>query len=517
MVNIQEENDNIKRSTANIDIKNLLEKKKYVIVLDTNILLKIYRASPDYAEYMLACLSKICDYVWLPNNVSWEYEKHRTDEYNNKKNSIEANFESCTNLMSTMRAKIEGQCKELVKKGYPGIGELTKSLLAKATEIETEFEAYFDDHQDLKLLNEWDTDRVNDLFKSFHSMPEPHASFIYKICREGEGRYKKQIPPGYKDNKKDGVSKYGDLIVWIETINYAAIDDKNIIFVTDDVKEDWWKKDDNGSLLFREELVKEFARKTKKNGISMDIIPLVGYDFYKTIACAYDIEAPDAVELALDATDDAFADEVADSVFDEIWGDLVYSGTTYLDEDSAHVGSEGIDEWELNESSFEGFERIDVGAGFATYIFEYSISVNGTSHDYWGRDYDTKEIIMSPGRTHECSGRVHVTVTRNAEASINWSKDFEYVSAVIDDAELKEDSYEDYDSDHDIYCSECGKKIGYEWDYIYGDYLGNPLCEDCMVDNKHGFICPHCGEKYPESMRGASGMFCENCERELDV
>lgn len=253
----------------------------------------------------------------------------------------------------------------------------------------------------------------------------------------------------------------------METIYYAAVNDTNIIFVTDDVKEDWWERDTDGSLLFRKELVKEFARRTKKKGISMDIIPLVGYDFYKAISNAYDLETPDAVELALDVTDDAFAEEVADSVFDEIWGDLVYSGTAYLDEDSAHVGSEGIDEWELNDSSFEGYERIDVGTGIATYSFEYNFSVTGTSHEYWGRDDDTKEIITSPGRTHECSGKVYVTVTRNAETSINWSEDFEYESAVIDDAELKEDSYEDDDSDFDVYCSECGKKIGYEWDSFY--------------------------------------------------
>ena len=84
-------------------------------------------------------------------------------------------------------------------------------------------------------------------------MPEPSASFIYKLCKEGEYRYKSQTPPGYKDAKKDGVSKYGDLIVWAETYEYAVLNNKNIIFVTDDVKEDWWEKLDDGRILFRKE------------------------------------------------------------------------------------------------------------------------------------------------------------------------------------------------------------------------------------------------------------------------
>ena len=101
------------------------------------------------------------------------------------------------------------------------------------------------------------------LKEKFCRMPEPQASFIYKQCQEGEYRYKKKTPPGYKDEKKDGVSKYGDLLVWAETYTYAASNNKNIIFVTDDIKEDWWNILEDGSLSFRKELIKEFSKKTR--------------------------------------------------------------------------------------------------------------------------------------------------------------------------------------------------------------------------------------------------------------
>ena len=40
-------------------------------------------------------------------------------------------------------------------------------------------------------------------------MPSPSQEDIYVWCEEGETRYKKEVPPGFKDAKnKDGVRKY---------------------------------------------------------------------------------------------------------------------------------------------------------------------------------------------------------------------------------------------------------------------------------------------------------------------
>ena len=38
---------------------------------------------------------------------------------------------------------------------------------------------------------------------------------------------------------------------------------KNIVLVTDDVKEDWWTIDEKGQYLFRGELITEFEKETK--------------------------------------------------------------------------------------------------------------------------------------------------------------------------------------------------------------------------------------------------------------
>ena len=57
-----EVNDEERQSNSKIAIKELLQEKNYIVVLDANILLKIYRSSPDYAEFALECLGSIKDY-----------------------------------------------------------------------------------------------------------------------------------------------------------------------------------------------------------------------------------------------------------------------------------------------------------------------------------------------------------------------------------------------------------------------------------------------------------------------
>ncbi len=88
---------------------------------------------------------------------------------------------------------------------------------------------------------------------------------LYSICSEGKSRYYKEIPPGFKDGKaKDGIDKYNDLILWKEVLKYCRKNDKNLIFVTDDVKPDWWI-DDGIKKEFHSFLIKEFKEITYKD------------------------------------------------------------------------------------------------------------------------------------------------------------------------------------------------------------------------------------------------------------
>lgn len=185
---------------------------------------------------------------------------------------------------------------------------------------------------------------------------------VYVICEEGENRYKKEIPPGYKDGKKkDGIRKYSDLILWKEVIRYAKEQKKNIIFVTDDVKPDWWNIE-NDKYEFLPQLIKEFERDTKirasanggEAGAPMKIVPFISADFYEAVSSSLDVPKSDIVDQALKITDKDYVDAIQFNVFDSLSNTLRYSGFDYVDESIlTYTGSEGIDEWEVDEYELE--------------------------------------------------------------------------------------------------------------------------------------------------------------------
>jgi hypothetical protein len=86
------------------------------------------------------------------------------------------------------------------------------------------------------------------------------AERLNSLRKEGEDRYSKKIPPGYKDAKKDAgeYDKFGDLIIWKDMIAKAKADKRPVVFISDDAKEDWWWTYRGRKLGPRPELVDEF-------------------------------------------------------------------------------------------------------------------------------------------------------------------------------------------------------------------------------------------------------------------
>lgn len=82
---------------------------------------------------------------------------------------------------------------------------------------------------------------------------------LESIFSEGKKRYEEKIPPGYEDEKnKDDTKKYGDLVLWKQVIQKANELQKDVIFITDERKIDWWWKLKDGRIMGpRQELIAE--------------------------------------------------------------------------------------------------------------------------------------------------------------------------------------------------------------------------------------------------------------------
>jgi hypothetical protein len=121
------------------------------------------------------------------------------------------------------------------------------------------------EHRELlkKLLTElkkwnWD-DPVSELYKELFS-----SNVIYDpdfsdsdIKTQIDYRNKHRVPPGNKDRSKE-LNSAGDLVIWLTILRLAEEKKKHIIFVSHDLKNDWYHKSDNQVLFPRYELQYEF-------------------------------------------------------------------------------------------------------------------------------------------------------------------------------------------------------------------------------------------------------------------
>lgn len=55
-----------------MEIKRLLE-SGYIIIPDTNVLLNLYRYSPEFSEFGLQCLQEVIGNIYLPSTVRIEF------------------------------------------------------------------------------------------------------------------------------------------------------------------------------------------------------------------------------------------------------------------------------------------------------------------------------------------------------------------------------------------------------------------------------------------------------------
>lgn len=469
-----------------VNIKELID-NGYIVICDTNVYLHIYRFSPEFSDFALRCMQAIQSDIIMPSTVRYEFLKHYRGYFSKMEKRVQNVGDDTKKQISNAARKVLNLCDNLQSLQYPDIEELRANLSQKFDELMAIPEAFFEDRTILDLIaNPWKgQDPVYDLVELIINdsrvMTSVTQEEIYQICEEGERRYKTdpQTPPGFKDAKnKDGVRKYSDLIMWKEILRYAREKSVNVIFVTDDVKSDWWI-DDNGQREFHPYLCQEFQRETQ-----MQIVALTALDFFSNISVTYGIPKSDAVEIALRITDDDYFDRVHEAVFESISDALSFSGEEYL-EPSSHIGTNGIDELEITEYEFLSAEQVDRDNDTITYVFTFRIEADATSFDYWGRDNETKQILLGPAGAHSFEGEIQVEVIREADMYLDFEGDDGFEKATIIDGKLKETNFQPlFETDDDEYvegayniCPDCGCKINFENDG------GNGFCVNCAPNH----------------------------------
>lgn len=495
------------------EIKKVIEDENFCIIFDTNIYLNLYEYSPEVTDFFVGLAKKIIDNLLLPDTVKREFDRNHSICLNRQRKKFENATTILNKPLDQMKDKISKQFEVLKGYKFPNIEKLQEEIEDHIFLVENAFKEYTLELDTLNNFNNrfLDDDKIKQLIDSIigkgNILPAFSLDEIYLLCAEGEKRYKKCTPPGYKDGKdKSGVQAYGDLLIWKEAINYCKTNQLNLIFVTDDVKEDWFELERSERVGFRKELINEFKTQTSK-----DVIGITSNELFSTLADIHNEETPTTVEWVLGYDVDNYIKGIMDwGIINDVMGELINSGDNFVDTSTLtnYDGSEfEIDEEplanELISYEFEGYHN-----GVAAYILKLNIQVEAFSRQYWGRDHDTKEIILSDPTMHILEGEISVKINRTIDSYLDeFITDYSYEGLEIVNGKLEEiNSYTE-----DELCVECNIEVG-----EYLNYNNDPICDKCMVSNSNGEICPKCGKKFPLEYMGGQG-FCLRCEEKYDL
>ncbi|MGL5943575.1 MAG: PIN domain-containing protein [Waterburya sp.] len=233
-----------------------------IFSFDTNILLNVYRYSEKTRERLFEIFNILQDRIWIPYQVAYEYHEERLnviseqlkpykeiqevlDEYLNKLNSI---FEQYRKRHSFTSLVDEDKIIKTIKRANQEISKTLEETKAEYPNL---------------IENDIYREKISSLFSGKIGLPY-NKEELQKVCKQVKSRFEQEQPPGYKDkNKSKDIEKYGDAILWLQLIDYAKTQNKPIIFVTDDNKEDWWKQHKGQTISPRPELIQEMKLETQ--------------------------------------------------------------------------------------------------------------------------------------------------------------------------------------------------------------------------------------------------------------
>src|ERR1700694_5904274 len=218
--------------------------KACIFGLDGTVLLNLYGYSETTREQLLSLLERLHSRIRMPHQFCLEYQRNRAH----------AIMEQVKNY-----AKVEKELRDIYDEEFK---PKTKHPFLSARSLKL-FDAIRDEltkgrmeHEALSSNDPYFT-RATRLVGRISAKPtEQQLQTLHERARD---RYSRKIPPGYADLKDKGEpGAYGDYIGWMQLIDIAKEENKPMILLTDDAKEDWWQIQSERTIGPRAELIAEF-------------------------------------------------------------------------------------------------------------------------------------------------------------------------------------------------------------------------------------------------------------------
>lgn len=222
-----------------------------IFVVDANVILNVYKYSPNTADQLIKTLTNFSDRLWVPNQAALEFQKNRLNIIHSQK---EAFTQLKDNLIES-RNQLISNFKKYSRHPTLLVQDYTTKIENFYSEIIEDLDSKSLSHPDLMGSDNL-LDKITFLFDG--KVGDCYSSEkIQEIKKCGSQRFELKIPPGYEDIKKNTGEKFGDLIIWKQILDFSKEKQKPIILITDDGKEDWWHIFKGKTIGPRVELIRE--------------------------------------------------------------------------------------------------------------------------------------------------------------------------------------------------------------------------------------------------------------------
>jgi hypothetical protein len=231
--------------------------QKAIFAFDANMLLNIYRYTPQTRDSFFEVLEKLRERVWLPYQAAQEFQARRLGVISDQEEA----YVAVESLFDKAQSLIEAGLNAYRRKHtFLDVERLSKSLNREFEKARKGLEKVREQHPSY-VESDPLRDRITALFegKVGDSYDEKRLAELYT---EAEKRFASKIPPGYNDTKKDKPQRYGDAIIWFQLIDHAKQKQVPLFLITDDSKDDWWLIHKGKTIGPRPELIQEMHSKT---------------------------------------------------------------------------------------------------------------------------------------------------------------------------------------------------------------------------------------------------------------
>lgn len=361
-----------------------------IIVLDTNVISDIFEASPDYYNFIINCLDKVKDNVYLTDTIFHELSSIKDRPYR-----VPTFIEQKSSFLKRIQSHIGEELREIKKfKKYEDaltdvtiIDEIITEIENKEILIKDMLEKIVTSKLIEPALSNVDKNFVKELINSIQKNRKIGASLKRETLEKVSYQVEKR--GSFPDKNKKGIKKFNDYFI-VEEMKILAKTRKNdVLFITSDVKGNFQE----------EKLAEEFKSTT---GYEFRIKSV--NDFYSEIATLFNISQENITELFLSENKFDFLEELRNySELEQIIIDyLLYSDVDGENEELEYLD---IDFYDIEIDSSNDNE--------VSYIVTGGVDAEKVFYDYWGRDDDTKEIITSPANYKSYSGDIKLFVNRS--------------------------------------------------------------------------------------------------------